>query len=59
MICCHFKTQNIQTDLKTNDEGNTFLLCVFVLSEHKHHGLEVGCTSGDYERVLSAFIMNR
>jgi hypothetical protein len=44
---------------QTNDEGNTFLLSLFVLYEHKHHGLEVGCTSGDYERALSAFIMNR
>jgi hypothetical protein len=31
-ICCHFTTQNRQTDLKTNDETNTFLICLFVLS---------------------------
>jgi hypothetical protein len=32
-ICCHFTTQNRKTDLKTNDETNTFLVCLFVLSE--------------------------
>ena len=30
-ICCHFTTQNSETDLKTNDETFTFLICLFVL----------------------------
>ena len=30
-ICCDFTTQNRKTDLKTNGETNTFLLCLFVL----------------------------
>ena len=30
-ICCDFTTQNIETDLKTNDETITFLICLFVL----------------------------
>ena len=29
-ICCHFTTQNRQTNLKTNGETNTFLVCLFV-----------------------------
>jgi hypothetical protein len=33
VIFCHFTTHNIETDLKTNDETNTFLICLFVLSE--------------------------
>jgi hypothetical protein len=29
-ICCHFTTQNRQTNLKTNGEPNTFLVCLYV-----------------------------
>jgi hypothetical protein len=32
-ICCHFTTKDSETDLKTNDETNTFLIRKIVLSE--------------------------
>ncbi len=40
-ICCHFTTHTSATDLKTNDETITFLVCLFVLSEQLVHNLRV------------------
>ena len=38
-ICCHFTAQNSETDLKTNDETITFLICLFVLFPQLDHRL--------------------
>ena len=40
-ICFHFTTQNSETALKTNGETNTFLICLFVLSEQLDRSLYI------------------
>ena len=50
-ICCHFTTHNSETGLKTNGETNTFLLCLFVLSEQLVLSLMIGFHRRHYETI--------